>query len=80
MRGFAMPIAATYKGVDRPAGREVDGMEGWVDMSRDGNSRKEEEEDEDEEDDGEGGEGEEDGSDDKNSKGSKGKGKKDKGK
>mmetsp|Transcript_18572 Transcript_18572/g.25439 ORF Transcript_18572/g.25439 Transcript_18572/m.25439 type:complete len:101 (-) Transcript_18572:15-317(-) len=79
VRGFAMPIAATYKGVDRPAGREVEGMDGWVDMSRDGNARKDGEDEEEEEDEEEGEEAEE-GSEDKKPKDGKGKGKKDKGK
>lgn len=33
IRGFDMPISATYKG-SRFAGKEVEGMEGWIDMSR----------------------------------------------
>ena len=49
--GFDMPVSATYKN-SKYKGRAVEGMEGWIDMSRDpdGLNDDEDENDDDEED------------------------------
>ena len=50
IRGFFMPISALYKGKERVAGKELDGMDGWIDMRRDVNTNNDDDDDDDDND------------------------------
>eukprot|EP01036_Dinobryon_divergens_P031627 gene31627-41060_t len=61
IRGFFMPISALYKGKERLAGKELDGMDGWIDMRRDVNTNEDDDDDDDEDQNGDAEPSEEDG-------------------